>query len=253
MSKVIPFDFESHAIRVQMSGNEPWFNASDVCDALGYVNPWDAVAKHVDDDDLAKREVIDSVGRRQQANHINESGLYALILGSARPEAKRFKKWVTSEVLPSIRKTGGYKGSPVKVVAEAARAFPPLFRAARLLGCDKNAAAIAANQAVMAVTEVNLLKQLGHTHLEAQNQESLYYTPTEIGQQMGGLSARKVNLLLAESGLQAKVGEHWQPLDAGQDFARIFDTGKRHGSGVPVPQVKWSLAVIPLLKREEVA
>lgn len=254
MSKVIPFDFESRQVRVQMEGHEPWFNAGDVCDVLGYANPWDALAKHVEEDDLAKREVIDALGRRQQSNHINESGLYALILSSAKPEAKRFKKWVTSEVLPSIRKTGGYRAaSPVRLVTEAARAFPPLFRTARLLGCDKNAAAIAANQAVMSATQVNLLQQLGHTHLEAENQEALFFTPTELGQMLGGLSGRKVNLLLAEAGMQAKRGDEWEALEAGQAFVRIYDTGKKHGSGVPIQQVKWSSAVLPLLRKEDVA
>ena len=117
---------------------EPWFNASEVCEVLGFANPWDAVSRHVDPDDLGKREVIDNMGRKQQANHLNESGLYALIFGSTKAEAKRFKKWVTSEVLPSIRKTGTYtaKGAlnPLKATAEAAKALPPLVRAGRLLG-----------------------------------------------------------------------------------------------------------------------
>lgn len=254
MSKMIPFEFESHAVRVQVMAGQPWFNANDVCEILAYSNPRDALAKHVDTDDVAKHDTIDSLGRAQATNHISESGLYALILGSAKPEAKRFKKWVTSEVLPSIRKTGGYRAaSPVRLVTEAARAFPPLFRAARLLGCDKNAAAIAANQAVMSATQVNLLQQLGHTHLEADNQTTRFFTPTELGQMMGGLSGRKVNLLLAEAGMQAKRGDDWEALEAGLAFVRIYDTGKKHGSGVPIQQVKWSSAVVPLLKKEEVA
>lgn len=257
MSKIIPFDFESHAIRVQILSNQPWFNALDVCEVLAFGNPWQALETHVDEDDLQKLEVIDSIGRKKQANHINESGLYSLILGSTKPEAKRFKKWVTSEVLPSIRKTGNYgaekSASPVRLVAEAARAFPSLFRAARLLGCDKNAAAIAANQAVMSVTQINLLQQLGHTHLEAANQEARFFTPTDLGKMMGGLSARKVNLLLAEAGLQAKRGDEWEALEAAQAFARIYDTGKRHGSGVPIQQVKWASSVIPLLHQEDAA
>lgn len=109
MSNIVPFKFDSNTISVQIDGNgEPWFNASEVCDVLGFANPWDAVSRHVDPDDLGKREVIDNLGRKQQANHLNESGLYALIFGSTKAEAKRFKKWVTSEVLPSIRKTGSY-------------------------------------------------------------------------------------------------------------------------------------------------
>ncbi|MFU2024669.1 antA/AntB antirepressor family protein [Bordetella avium] len=143
--------------------------------------------------------------------------------------------------------------SPVRATVEAAKAFAPLFRTARLLGCDKNAAAISANQAIMNLSGVNLLQQLGQSHLKAENQESLYYTPTELGQRLGDVSGKKVNLLLAGAGLQAKVGEHWDLLDAGREFARIFDTGKRHGSGAPIPQIKWSAAVLPLLKREEIA
>ncbi|MCP2517430.1 BRO family protein [Achromobacter mucicolens] len=254
MSKTIPFDFESRAIRVQLVAGQPWFHAIDVCNALAFGNARQAVESHVQANDVQKLDAIDAMGRIQSTNHVSESGLFALILGSTKPEAQRFKKWVTCEVLPTIRKTGGYRAaSPARLVTEAARAFPPLFRAARLLGCDKNAAAIAANQAVISATQVNLLQQLGQTHLEAENQEARFFTPTELGQMMGGLSGRKVNLLLAEAGLQAKRGDDWEALVAGQAFARIFDTGKRHGSGVPVQQVKWSSAVLPLLKREDVA
>lgn len=109
MSNIVPFNFDGHHIRVVAdSSGEPWFSANEICEVLGFANPHDAVARHVDSDDLGKREVIDSVGRKQLANHVNESGLYALIFGSTKAEAKRFKKWVTSEVLPSIRRTGGY-------------------------------------------------------------------------------------------------------------------------------------------------
>lgn len=92
------FKFESHAVRVQTDEHgQLWFNANDVCEVLELTNPHKAVGDHVDADDLTKREVIDSLGRTQRANYINESGLYALIIGSHKPEAKRFKRWVTSE------------------------------------------------------------------------------------------------------------------------------------------------------------
>ena len=84
------------------------FCGRDVAAALGYKKPEWAIATHVEADDSAKRGVIDSLGREQQAIFINESGLYALILSSKLESAKRFKHWVTSEVLPSIRKQGGY-------------------------------------------------------------------------------------------------------------------------------------------------
>ena len=87
---------------------EVMFCAKDVCNALGYSKARNAVAQHVDDDDALKQGLIDSLGRKQRATFINESGLYALILSSKLESAKRFKHWVTSEVLPAIRKQGGY-------------------------------------------------------------------------------------------------------------------------------------------------
>lgn len=113
---ITPFSFEGASVRVVTDDNgEPWFSANEVCAVLGYANPHKAVADHIDEDDLTKREVVDGLGRRQRANHINESGLFSLILRSEKPEAKRFKRWVTHDVLPTIRKTGSYaaKGAPL--------------------------------------------------------------------------------------------------------------------------------------------
>ena len=95
-------------IRLTLINNEPWVVGKDVAEALGYEKPRNAIAAHVDEDDALKRGVIDSLGRNQEMTLINESGMYALIFGSKLPSAKRFKRWVMSEVLPSIRKTGGY-------------------------------------------------------------------------------------------------------------------------------------------------
>ena len=87
---------------------EPMFCAKDVCDALGYKKTQLAIVQHVDRDDAVKRSTVDSLGRKNQAIFINESGLYSLILSSKLESAKRFKCWVTGEVLPAIRKQGGY-------------------------------------------------------------------------------------------------------------------------------------------------
>ena len=84
------------------------FCAKDVCNALGYKKPLLAIAQHVEKDEAAKHSLTDSLGRKQQAIFINESGLYSLILCSKLESAKRFKRWVTGEVLPAIRKQGGY-------------------------------------------------------------------------------------------------------------------------------------------------
>lgn len=109
MSNVIPFNFESIEIRALKDENgEPWFNANDICAALEMGNPRQAIESHVDPEDVQKLDTLTSGGRQRQ-NHVNESGVYALILGSKKESAKRFKRWVTSEVLPAIRKTGSYQ------------------------------------------------------------------------------------------------------------------------------------------------
>lgn len=104
--------FENFQIRIIADEQgEPWFVAKDVCEALGYTNSRKALADHVDEEDRNTVTIRD--GNRGNPNQaiINESGLYSLILGSKLENAKRMKRWVTSEVLPSIRKTGSY-GSP---------------------------------------------------------------------------------------------------------------------------------------------
>lgn len=103
------FEDEQHdQFRVIDQNGEPWFVLTDVCRSLGIKNASDAAAR-LDDDEKGIVQ-IDTLGGTQKARIINESGLYSVILRSDKPEAKRFKKWVTAEVLPSIRKTGGYGG-----------------------------------------------------------------------------------------------------------------------------------------------
>ena len=95
-------------VRTVMLNNEVYFVGSDVAKALGYSEPRKAVRRHVEEDDGIKHPITDSLGRTQEMTIINESGLYSLVLSSKLPNAKRFKRWVTSEVLPSIRKHGAY-------------------------------------------------------------------------------------------------------------------------------------------------
>ena len=104
-------------IRVTEVNGEPMFSASDVCDVLGYTNPSKAISDHVDEDERYN----ESLERGGKMLFISESGLYALILRSNKPNAKPFRKWVTSEVLPSIRKTGGYTMALPKTYSEALR------------------------------------------------------------------------------------------------------------------------------------
>lgn len=98
------FDFKGASLRtLSDEAGEPWFVAKDVCDILEISNPSDAL-KRLDDDERSRF----NLGRQGETNIVNEAGLYVLVLGSRKPEAHEFKRWVTHEVLPQIRKTGGY-------------------------------------------------------------------------------------------------------------------------------------------------
>jgi len=115
--QALSFSFENMAVRTLGTPEHPLFVALDVCSALGYAKARNAVAQHVDPEDLIKSE-IETKGGRQTVNCVNESGLYALIFGSKLESAKRFKRWVTSEVLPAIRKTGRYEAPTTITPAE---------------------------------------------------------------------------------------------------------------------------------------
>ena len=95
-------------IRSLEINNEPYFVGKDIAETLDYKEPHKAIVKHIDEDDRIKYPIIDELGRKQETWLINESGLYSLIMSSKLSSAKKFKRWVTSEVLPSIRKHGGY-------------------------------------------------------------------------------------------------------------------------------------------------
>lgn len=124
--ELVPFDFDAHQVRVliDLDGN-PWWVAADVCEVLGIANVGDAVSR-LSVEDVGTADVL-TRGGRQQMKIINESGLYDLILDSRKPAAKRFRRWITAEVIPSIRRTGSYGAAPVPALpqtfADALRAY----------------------------------------------------------------------------------------------------------------------------------
>ena len=249
-----PFHFDGASIRVVSIDNEPWFVGKDVALALGYKDTINAIKQHCRG--VVKHHPIrDSLGRAQEVRVISEGDVMRLIVSSQLPAAERFERWVFDEVLPTIRKTGSYTAhaatNPQTLPSAAAKEFRALFGVARLIGCDRNAATISANNAVTRLTGTNLLHLLGQTHLEAENQSTLWFTPTELGKRLG-ISARQFNLLLAEAGLQARQGDKWEPTDAATGLFRLLDTGKSHGDGTPVTQLKWSNAVLGKLSQETV-
>lgn len=124
MTALTEFSYQNAGIRVFGDKWDPWFVGKDVCDALGFQNHRDAIAKHVDDEDKGVAK-CDTLGGVQSVVIVNESGLYSLIFGSTLPAAKQFKRWVTHEVLPQIRKTGRYiPQKPKRGVGRPALAEP---------------------------------------------------------------------------------------------------------------------------------
>lgn len=108
MSQLQIFNFEQNEVRTILVNNEPFFVGKDVAETLGYSNTAKAIRDHVDIEDRRSERIVHPSGGTQDSVVINESGLYSLILKSKLPNAKKFKRWVTSEVLPSIRKHGAY-------------------------------------------------------------------------------------------------------------------------------------------------
>ncbi|WP_440671549.1 phage antirepressor [Bacillus subtilis] len=101
------FNYQDQQVRTVVKDGQPWFVAKDVCNVLSHSNHKVAVSR-LDEDEVSKVYLTDSLGRNQKTTVINEAGLYSLILTSNKPEAKQFKRWITHEVIPTIRQTGGY-------------------------------------------------------------------------------------------------------------------------------------------------
>lgn len=108
MNELRLFNFENNQVRTLLINDEPWFVGKDVAEILGYSNPRDALSKHVDSEDKNSVAIHDGNKGNPNLTIINESGVYALVFGSKLQSAKKFKHWVTSEVLPTLRKTGSY-------------------------------------------------------------------------------------------------------------------------------------------------
>lgn len=169
------FAFNAAAVRVFNINDVPWFMAGDVAGILGYRDALNMV--RMLDDDEKGTHIVSTLGGDQEVSTINESGLYACVLKSRRPEAKTFRKWITSEVLPAIRQRGGYAmpgadgpaptfttrqldhGADLAVSAD--RTFRAFQRSARAAGLSLPAALKVANAQTVARTGMNMLNELG--------------------------------------------------------------------------------------------
>ena len=182
------FDFEGSNVRtVNVDGN-PYFVGKDVATILGYKRTADALKAHVDDEDKLTRQFTDS-GQNREMKVINESGLYSLVLSSKLPSAKKFKRWVTSEVLPAIRKTGAYQAKPKDNYQIPATYGEALQLAATLQTKIEHDA-----------------PSLKYFHDQMRNPGLM--TTTEIAKDYGW-SARKLNKYLESKGVIYRQGNKW--------------------------------------------
>jgi len=249
MSSIIPFQFEAHAVRVQVDDQgQPWFNATDVCDALEMGNPSQVIKSHVDAEDLQKLETL-TAGGRQRQNHVNESGLYALILGSTKDAAKRFKRWVTREVLPSIRKTGSYAvpGAIANLPAptqDRVTALLLIGEAVAKVPGVKSGIAMAATLTCIQENTGLAVETLRRT-LPAANEAICSLNATQLGK-LANLSAKTTNLRLAALGLQYRNDrDEWELTDAGEAWAEAMPYSRNGHSGY---QILWNPTVVEQLR-----
>ena len=205
-------DFGS--VRTLMVGDVPYFVGKDLTTILGYANPSKALSDHVDEDDKLNNDSLSSLGQRG-GWLINESGLYSLILSSKMPNAKQFKRWVTNDVLPSIRKHGVYATNDFikKSLEDPAWSISVLQE----LQAKEEKIAIQAQQIF------EMQPKASYCDLILQNKSTLPIT--KIAKDYG-MSGRKMNDLLHDLGIQYKMGKTWilyqEYADQGYTQSRTF-------------------------------
>lgn len=253
------FVFNGTQIRTAIIDGEPWFVAKDVCEVLGIVDNTTAV-RDLENDELTRILCV-SGGQRREVNAVSESGLYALIFKSRKSEAKAFRKWVTSEVLPTLRKTGKYEMQ--KVSSESvqpplpgeivAREFKAMHELAKLCEFEGNQALLKADKAVKKLHNISPLALL-EVELKSPDNEALLIA-TEIGKRIDPpISAKNVNLILADMKLQERIEYRagkfeWRLTEKGKAYGSYLDTGKVHSNGTPIQQIKWKESIIPLVQK----
>ena len=218
MNSIQVFNYNSNNVRI-ISGEdgEPWFVAKDVCDILELTNPREAVSV-LDEDERSSVRISDgtsSKGGNPHMNIISESGLYTLIMRSNKPEAKKFRKWVTSEVLPSIRKTGNYSVKQMsneeiqfRLKELEARNRELDMRGAEIIQkmLDKPPFPITPETQTIFAHEVFRLSSGRDCLAMLPESTEKWYTATEIGEELG-LSANKIGRIAKAHNLKAPEGE----------------------------------------------
>lgn len=239
------FNFESNEVRTQLIDGEPWFIGKDVSDLLGYSNSPKTLKDHVDEDDKLTERIV-MAGQNRDVTIINESGLYSLIIKSKLPNAKKFKRWVTSEVLPSIRKHGGYL-TPDKI--EEALLNPDiLIQLATNLKEERT-------KRLVAEQRINEMQPKADYYDSILANNDLI--PISLIAKNYGMSANKFNKLLNKLGVQYPQSGTWLLYSKYQNEGYTHTEMKLwEGSSKVKPNTKWKqkghLFLYQLLKENDI-
>ena len=248
-SELQVFDYKGAVVRTVDKDGEVWFVAKDVADILEIQNSNDTVRKMLDDDEKGIEKIY-THGGLQDMTVISEAGVYSLVFRSNKPEAKAFSRWVRHDVLPQIRKTGGYS------IHEDNPALPSgVLEGAKIIfetaGIKGNQCALALDRVYRSYTGRSAL-DTGNITLIAPSKNQLL-TPTDIGRHFG-LKAKRVNQILAGAGFQHRINDTWEAIGRGNDYAVMVDVGKKHGNGTAVRQLKWDSSILDVfdeLRKED--
>lgn len=200
-------------IRTLEVNNQPYFVGNDIALALGYAKPRNAILQHVDNEDALKQGIPDNQGFTQETTLINESGVYSLVFGSKLPTAKAFKRWVTSEVLPAIRKTGGYIATKQDDTPEEIMARALTIAQATLAKREERLKQLEAQteqqQATIELQDKEIKEAAPkvnyyNTHLQSVNT----LTSTQIAKQIG-MDAEKLHKKLKEANVIYRQSGQW--------------------------------------------
>ena len=249
MSAIIPFEFDDHAVRtVVADSGEVWFVGKDVAVVLGYADTVNALKQHCRG--VVKRHpIVDSLGRQQETRIISEPDLFRLVVNSKLPTAERFERWVFEDVLPSIRKTGGY------AMPNMAAALPAPTQdrvtsilligeaVARVPGVKPGIAMAAALTCIHENTGL-AIETMRHA-LPTCNEPLAAVNPTKLGEHVG-LSAKQVNRRLADLGYQYRnERDEWELTEVGRTWGEALPFSRNGHSGY---QILWKLDVADRLK-----
>lgn len=257
---LVPFDFEGSQLRVFADERgDPWFVATDLCSVLGIGNPRQATTRL----DADEKGVIstDTPGGVQAVATVNEPGLYTLILGSRKPEAKRFKRWVTHEVLPAIRRTGRYAvpglaPTPASLPSNKQDSVGALLligqAIAQVPGVKPGIAMAATLNCIQENTGLSvetLRRTLPATEEPICSHRAAWRTSrcdaTQLGQRLG-MAARVMNQHLAACGLQLRnARDEWELSEQGQQWAEALPYCRQGHSGY---QILWNPAVVEIVR-----